>query len=94
MREKINEERQTNKMFICTLPTKAEEPPNIATQIATLAGAPPSAFLKAGASTIETLPTVGTKSITISPKQTTSEPFPCNSPLVFEGRSLESPRCI
>lgn len=52
---------------------KAEEPPSLEMPTATLAGAPPGAFLKAGASARETPPTVGTKSINISPKQTTSE---------------------
>jgi hypothetical protein len=37
-----------------------------------LAGAPPGAFLNAGASINETPDTVGTKSISNSPKQTTS----------------------
>ena len=54
-----------------TFPTKAEEPPSLETPTATFAGAPPGAFLKAGASASETPPTVGTKSISISPKQTT-----------------------
>lgn len=40
---------------------------------ATLAGAPPGAFLNAGASAKESPLIVGTKSISISPKQTTSE---------------------
>lgn len=56
-----------------TLPIKAEFPPNLAIPTATLAGAPPGAFLKPGASASETPATVGTKSIKISPKQTTSE---------------------
>lgn len=38
---------------------------------ATLAGAPPGAFLNAGASAKERPLVVGTKSISISPKQTT-----------------------
>jgi len=54
-----------------TFPMKAEEPPSLETPTATLAGAPPGAFLKAGASANETPPTVGTKSINISPKHTT-----------------------
>lgn len=62
-------------MIKCTLPIKAEEPPNLAIPTATLAGAPPGAFLKAAASASEVPLTVGTKSINISPKQTTSE-FP------------------
>lgn len=40
---------------------------------ATLAGAPPGAFLNAGASANESPLVVGTKSISISPKQITSE---------------------
>lgn len=55
------------------MPIKADEPPSLDMPTATLAGAPPGAFLKAGASAIETPETVGTKSISISPKQTTSE---------------------
>lgn len=56
-----------------TLPMKADEPPSLEIPTATLAGAPPGAFLKAGASASDTPPTVGTKSINISPKQTTSD---------------------
>lgn len=52
---------------------KADEPPSLEIPTATLAGAPPGAFLKAGASVSDTPPTVGTKSISISPKETTSE---------------------
>lgn len=55
-----------------TFPTKAEEPPSRAIPTATLAGAPPGAFLKAGASDSDNPLTVGTKSISISPKHTTS----------------------
>lgn len=55
------------------MPIKADEPPNLDMPTATLAGAPPGAFLKAGASASETPDIVGTKSINISPKQTTSE---------------------
>jgi hypothetical protein len=40
---------------------------------ATLAGAPPAAFLNAGASANESPLVVGTKSISISPKQTTRD---------------------
>ena len=50
---------------------KAEEPPRRAIPTATLAGAPPGAFLKAGAWAKESPLVVGTKSISISPKQTT-----------------------
>lgn len=46
----------------------------------TLAGAPPGAFLKAGASASDTPATVGTKSINISPKQTTSDLVSLHSP--------------
>lgn len=55
-----------------TLPIKAAEPPNLEIPTATLAGAPPAAFLKPSASARETPAVVGTKSINISPKQTTS----------------------
>jgi len=55
------------------LPIKADEPPNLDIPTATLAGAPPADFLNAGASASDTPPTVGTKSINISPKETTSE---------------------
>lgn len=78
----------------CTLPTKAEEPPSLDTQTATLAGAPPGAFLKAGASASETPATVGTKSINISPKEITSEPLSLEFPFVFDMKSLESPTRI
>jgi len=54
------------------LPRNADEPPNLEMPTATFAGAPPGAFLKAGASARDTPPTVGTKSINNSPKQTTS----------------------
>lgn len=54
-----------------TFPIKADEPPRRAMPTATLAGAPPGAFLNAGASANEIPLTVGTKSISISPKQTT-----------------------
>lgn len=50
---------------------KADEPPNRDMPTATLAGAPPGAFLNAGASAKERPLTVGTKSMSISPKQTT-----------------------
>lgn len=73
----------------CTLPIKAEEPPSLAIPTATLAGAPPGAFLKAGASASETPLTVGTKSINISPKQTTSAP-----PSVLKGRTSEQPAYV
>lgn len=52
---------------------KADEPPRRAIPTATFAGAPPGAFLKAGASANASPFIVGTKSISISPKQTTSE---------------------
>ena len=55
-----------------TLPMKALLTPSRASPTATLAGAPPGAFLNAGAS-IRLVPvTVGTKSISSSPRQTTS----------------------
>ena len=59
-----------------TLPTKAALPPSLAIPTATLAGAPPGAFLNAGASASESPPTVGTKSISNSPKHTTNSLFP------------------
>ena len=71
-----------------TLPIKADEPPSLEIPTATLAGAPPGAFLKAGASASDTPPTVGTKSISNSPKQTTSELVSLQSSFV---KSLESP---
>lgn len=74
-------------MFKFTFPMKADEPPNLDMPTATLAGAPPGAFMKAGASANETPPTVGTKSINISPKQTTSEFLLAHSPFVL-GPSL------
>ena len=49
----------------------ADEPPRRAIPTAILAGAPPGAFLKAGASANDTPLTVGTKSISNSPKHTT-----------------------
>lgn len=58
---------------------------------ATLAGAPPGAFLKAGASASETPETVGTKSISISPKQTTSELLSSNPPFSTKKLFLVSP---
>ena len=73
----------------CTLPIKADEPPSFDMPTATLAGAPPGAFLKVDASASETPPTVGTKSINISPKQTTSEPFAPS--FIFNAWLLESP---
>lgn len=54
-----------------TFPIKADEPPRRAIPTATLAGAPPGAFLNADASANESPLVVGTKSISISPKQTT-----------------------
>jgi hypothetical protein len=56
-----------------TFPINADEPPSRAIPTATLAGAPPGAFLNAGASDNESPLMVGTKSISISPKQTTRE---------------------
>ena len=50
---------------------KADDPPRRAIPTATLAGAPPGAFLKAGASANDTTLTVGTKSTSNSPKHTT-----------------------
>lgn len=52
---------------------KADDPPRREMPTATLAGAPPGAFLNAGASANESPFEVGTKSINISPKHTTSE---------------------
>jgi len=56
---------------LITLPMNADDPPRRAMPTATLAGAPPGAFLKAGASAKDNPFVVGTKSISISPKQTT-----------------------
>ncbi|BAS96922.1 Os06g0232233 [Oryza sativa Japonica Group] len=50
---------------------KADDPPRRAIPTATLAGAPPGAFLKADASANDTPLTVGTKSMSNSPKHTT-----------------------
>lgn len=61
---------------------KAEEPPSLETPTATLAGAPPGAFSKAGASARETPETVGTKSINISPKEITRDLSSCTPVLV------------
>lgn len=76
-----------HKMSEFTLPMKADDPPNLDTPTATLAGAPPGAFLKAGASARETPATVGTKSINNSPKQTTSEFLFADFQFVLVGRS-------
>lgn len=67
------QEYRTNpeKYLYNTFPIKADEPPNRDMPTATLAGAPPGAFLNAGASAKERPLIVGTKSISISPKQTT-----------------------
>lgn len=54
-----------------TFPMKAAEPPSRAIPTATLAGAPPGAFLNAGASANDSPLIVGTKSMSISPKHTT-----------------------
>lgn len=67
-------QKQTN-LKKGTLPMKAEEPPNLDIPTATLAGAPPGAFLKPSASSRETPLTGGTKSINISPKQTINAGF-------------------
>lgn len=56
-----------------TFPMNAEDPPKREIPTATLAGAPPAAFLNAGDSASETPFIVGTKSISISPKHTTRE---------------------
>lgn len=69
-------------LTIVTLPINADEPPRRAIPTATLAGAPPGAFLNAGASAKEIPLVVGTKSISISPKQTTSESFASRGPLL------------
>ena len=53
-----------------SLPTKAALPPSRDTAMATLAGAPPGALRKPGASARDTPETVGTKSMSISPKLT------------------------
>jgi len=79
------------EMIECTLPIKADDPPSLDIPTATLAGAPPGAFLNAGASESETPPTVGTKSINISPKQTTSEFSSGVPPLVSAGRAFNTP---
>lgn len=75
----------------CTLPIKADEPPNLDIPTATLAGAPPGAFLNAGASASDTPPTVGTKSINISPKHTTRELFSWVPPRLSLARALGIP---
>lgn len=82
--------RDRNCRMICTFPIKAEEPPNLAIPTATFAGAPPGAFSNAGASASETPLTVGTKSISISPKQTTNAVLPLDPGFVFKDVSLES----
>lgn len=63
----------TVDIYNITLPIKADEPPRRAMPTATLAGAPPGAFLNAGASANDSPLVVGTKSINISPKQTTRD---------------------
>ncbi|KAB2044598.1 hypothetical protein ES319_D01G102900v1 [Gossypium barbadense] len=78
-------------MFEFTFPTKADDPPNRYTPTATFAGAPPGAFLKAGASARETPPTVSTKSINNSPKQTTRGLFFATLPFVIAVRSSAPP---
>lgn len=57
------------------MPIKAESPPSLVTPTATFAGAPPGAFLNAGASASDNPPTVGTKSMSNSPKHTINSPF-------------------
>jgi hypothetical protein len=54
-----------------TLPTKAEDPPSLAMAQATLAGAPPGALTKPPDSASDSPATSGTKSISISPNDTT-----------------------
>lgn len=61
---------ETAMIWNDTFPIKADDPPRRAMPTATLAGAPPGAFLKAGDSASESPLIVGTKSISISPKQT------------------------
>ncbi|KAI4338843.1 hypothetical protein MLD38_023851 [Melastoma candidum] len=67
-----------------SFPTKAALPPILVTAMATLAGAPPGALRNPGASARETPDTVGTKSMSISPKLT-MRPFPVGvaEPLVI-----------
>ncbi|KAJ0588729.1 hypothetical protein HanIR_Chr04g0178031 [Helianthus annuus] len=72
---------------------KADEPPNLEIPTATLAGAPPGAFWKAGASASDTPETVGTKSINISPKHTTSEVFASGPPFEFMDKFFEPSEC-
>lgn len=80
-----------------TFPIKADEPPRRAMPTATLAGAPPAAFLNAGASANESPLVVGTKSISISPKQTTREdsfvsssPSPANAfPKIHNSQTMK-----
>lgn len=53
------------------MPTNADLPPSLLTATATLAGAPPGALRKPLDSARETPASSGTKSINISPKETT-----------------------
>ncbi|KAL0918868.1 hypothetical protein M5K25_010912 [Dendrobium thyrsiflorum] len=62
-----------------SFPIKAARPPMRDMAIATFAGAPPAALMNPGASASDTPETVGTKSISISPKLTT-RPLPTPSP--------------
>lgn len=67
---------------------KADEPPRRDMPTATLAGAPPGAFLNAGASANESPFVVGTKSISISPKQTTREDSSISGELLLLANAL------
>lgn len=57
-------------MYTQTLPMKADLPPSLVMAQATLAGAPPGALRKPVDSAKETPEVSGTKSISISPKET------------------------
>lgn len=72
------------------MPIKADEPPNLDMPTATLAGAPPGDVWKAGASARDTPETVGTKSINISPKQTTSELLLSAPPVLGEDYNCQN----
>lgn len=56
--------------LIITFPMKADEPPSLVMAQATLAGAPPAALMKPCDSAKEAPASSGTKSISISPKET------------------------
>ncbi|KAG0501770.1 hypothetical protein HPP92_001842 [Vanilla planifolia] len=60
---------------------KAERPPSLVMATATFAGAPPGALMNQDDSARETPETSGTKSISISPKETTKEHHCCSPPL-------------